>query len=99
ALAIVAVENIGVIQEMRFEKVEVSVQIVVANPNAHARLLHAIFAQPYTAQDSFFTKRPISIVHEQETWSGIGGNVNVLPTILIEIGGDDGQAICSGSLI
>ena len=76
-----------------------SVQIVVADADPHARLLHAIFAQPYTSQDSFFAKRSIAIIHEQETRSGIGSDVDVLPTILIEIGRHDCQAICSRSLI
>src|ERR1700722_2505767 len=76
-----------------------SVQIVVADADPHARLFHAIFAQPYASQDSFFAKGSIAIIHEQETWSGIGRNVDVLPTILIQIGCHDCHAIGSRSLV
>ena len=75
------------------------VQIVVADADPHARLLHAVFAQPYASQDSFFAKRSIAIIHEQETRSGIGSDVDVLPTILIEIGRHDCHAIGSRSLV
>ena len=92
-LPIVVVKDVGVVQKMRFEKVKMSVQIVIADPDSHARLLHAIFAQRYASQTPFFTKCSISIVHEQETGSGIGGDVDVLPTILIEVGRDHSQAI------
>src|ERR1700678_3323514 len=76
-----------------------SVQIVIADADAHARLLHAIFAQSYAWQDSCSAKRSIAIIHEQETRSGVGSNVDVLPTILIQIGRHDCHAIGSRSLV
>ena len=49
ALAVVPVEDVRVVGEMRLEDVEVAVEVVVADADAHARLLHAIFAQRHAA--------------------------------------------------
>src|SRR5215467_1942543 len=70
-----------------------AVQIVVADSDAHTCLLHAIFAQGRTPQNSFFTKRSISIVHEQKTGSGVASDVDILPSVFIKIRRYDRHAI------
>src|SRR5216684_9193825 len=70
-----------------------AVQVIIAHPDTHTRLLHAIFAQGRTPQYSFFTKRSISIVHEQKTGSGVAGDVDILPSVLIKIRRHDRHAV------
>src|SRR5215470_5798314 len=70
-----------------------AVQIVIADSDAHTRLLHAIFAQSRTPQYSFLTKRSISIVHEQKTRSGVAGDVDILPSVFIKIRRYDRHAV------
>src|SRR5579859_4337898 len=81
-----------------------SIQIVIPDANAHTGLLHAIIAQGRASQYSLFTKRSITIVHEQQTGSGIAGDVNVLPSVFIKIRGNDSHAVggwgsCDASLL
>src|SRR6267154_2092744 len=73
--------------------IEMSIQVIIAHPNAHTGLLHAIFTQGRTSQNSLFAKSSITIVHEQETGSGVTGDVNVLPPVFIKIRRYDGHAV------
>src|SRR5438445_11698027 len=73
-----------------------SVEIVVADPNAHSGLFHAIVADRDSAQDTLFPKGSVVVVHEQKTWSGIAGDKNICPTILVQIRGDHRHSIALG---
>ena len=64
ALAIVVIEAIGVLCEVGFENIEMAVQIVIADPDSHAGLLHAVFAERHSAQHTFFRKFAFPIVDE-----------------------------------
>src|ERR1700727_3029551 len=65
-----------------------AVQIVIAHPNAHSRLLHAVVAECHSAQHTFFAERSIVVVHEKQTRGGIAGNKDVGPSVFVEIGSD-----------
>ena len=78
---------------MRLEQIDVPVEIVIADADAHASLFLAVFAEGHAAHDAFFTEGAIVIVHEQQARGGIAGDVNVRPTVLVEVGGNDGHAI------
>ena len=69
------------------------IQIVVSDSYAHACLLHAIVAQGHAAQDAFFAKRSIVVVHEEQAGRGIAGNVDVGPTVLVKIRSNHRHAI------
>ena len=56
--------------------------------HTHSRLLHAIIVEGNTSKNTFFPKGPIVIIHEEKTWSGITSNIDIRPSILIEIGCD-----------
>ncbi len=70
-----------------------AVEIVVADSDAHAGLLHAVFAESDAPQHAFLAKSAITIVHEEQTGSGVTGDVDVLPAVFIKIGGDDRHAV------
>src|SRR5205823_4142382 len=84
-LPVVAIKDVGVVRKMRLEQIEVSVQVIIADANPHARLLHAIVAQGRTAQHAFFAKSSVTIVHEQKTWSGVASDIDVLPSVFVKI--------------
>jgi len=48
---VVVAQHIGVLREMRHEDVQVSIQIVVADADSHARLFHSIAAEGNAALD------------------------------------------------
>ena len=62
------VKPVGVIGEMRLENVEMAVEIIIADPNAHTRLFHSIFTECNPAQHAFFRKTTFAVVHEQKAW-------------------------------
>src|SRR6476660_9484985 len=81
-----------------------SIQVIITHPDAHTGLLHAIFTQGRTSQHSLFAKSSITIVHEQETWSGVTGDINVLPSVFIKISRNDchavgGCGLCNAGLL
>ena len=79
------VENVGVIREVRLEKVQMSVEVIVANRNPHPRLFFSVVAEGYASQHSLFAERSIMVVHEEQTRSGIASNINVWPAVFVQI--------------
>src|SRR4051794_14898096 len=72
-----------------------AIEIVVADADAHAGLLLAVFAEGDAAHHSFFAEGAIVIVHEEEARRGIAGDVNVGPAVLVKVGGDNGHAVAA----
>src|SRR6266851_4353538 len=70
-----------------------SVEVVIANPDPHARLLFAIIAECNAAQNSLFAKRSVVVVHEQQTRSGIASNINVWPAVFVQISSHHSHAV------
>ena len=88
------VEAVGVIGEVSFENIDVAVQIVISDANPHARLLGTVIAKRHAALHAFFAERAVVVVvHVEQAWRGIGGNVDVGPAVFIEVGSDDRHAI------
>ena len=69
------------------------VGVVVADADAHAGLLAAILAERDAAQHAFLAERAVVVVHEQQAGRRIAGDVDVGPSVFVEIGGDDGHAV------
>src|SRR5437879_2343171 len=65
-LAVVAVQDAGVVREVRLEQVEAAVEIVVADPHTHARLHIAILVQRDPAAHADLAERPVVIVAKQK---------------------------------
>src|SRR5207244_5536479 len=57
ALAVIAVKNISIVGEIGLEDIQVAVQVIVANPNSHACLLHAVLTKSNPALKGLFPKR------------------------------------------
>jgi len=95
-LSVVVVENARVVGEMGFEEVQVAVEVIITDADAHASLLVAIVAEGHATENAFFAERAVVIVHEQQAGSGIASDVDIRPAILVEIGGDHGHAVALG---
>src|SRR5207302_6462340 len=93
SLPIVAIKNISVDREAGLEKLQVPVQIIVADAAAHPRLLHAVVAKGHSSHYAFLAKSSVMIVHEQQTGCRVRGNVDVGPSVFVKIGGNHSHAI------
>src|ERR1700730_17869924 len=78
---------------MSFKEIQMSVQIVVPDPQAHAGLFRAIITKSHTADHRFFSKRSIVIVHKEQTGSGVAGYVNIRTAVFVQVSRDDGHAV------
>src|SRR5437588_9249394 len=93
SLPVVAIKNISVVREVCLEKIQVPIQIIVAAPDAHSRLLHADGAKRHSSHYAFLTKRSVMIVHERQARCRVRGHVDVGPSVFVKIGGNHGHAI------
>ena len=96
SLAVIVIKAVGVLGEVGFEQIEMTVEIIVANADAHSGLLHAVIAEGYAAEHAFFPKRSVMVVHEEQTWGGIARHKDVCPAVFVEIGSDYGHPVALG---
>ena len=66
AFAVVPIEHVRVVREVRLDDVEIAVEIEVADAEAHAGLLHAVFVEGDAPLEAFLRERAIVIVAEQK---------------------------------
>ena len=67
--------------------VETAVEIVVADSHAHAGLSLPSSLSATPRSNAFFAKRAVVIVHQQQAGSGIAGDENIRPAIIVGVGG------------
>ncbi len=78
---------------MGFEDVQLPVEIVIADAEAHAGLLLPVFVQGHAALEPLFDEGAVVPVAEVETGCGIAGDVQVGPSVVVEIGCDSSQPV------
>src|SRR5204863_6724860 len=93
SIAIVLRESMGVGAEMRFEDIEMSVVVVIANSQTHAALLTPVLVQRYPGLETALRERAVVIVAEEQAGRGVAGHVDVGPAVAVEIGCGDRQGI------
>src|SRR5579883_864428 len=93
ALAVVAVEHGQIVLEVGLENVEVTVGVVVADAQPHARLQFAVLAQRDAAFETAFGERAVAVVAEQQAGGKVAGHVEVAPAVAIEIGRGGGERV------
>src|ERR1019366_7180302 len=92
-IAQVAVEGVGVTREVGLEDVEVTVAVIIGGSRSHARMFPAILVDGEARGEADLLKRPVSLVVEVQTGRRIAGHKEVGPSIVIEVAGQDGEAI------
>ncbi len=80
---------------MGFQDVEIAVQIVVADAQSHAGLLHAVFVQGHSAFQANLGKSSVVVVFEKKAGGGVAGNIDVGPAVVVKIGGGGSHAVAA----
>ena len=88
ALAVVAIQDVRVVGEMRLEDVEIAVEIVVADGDAHAGLLQAVLAQRDAALERLLAERAVVLVAEEPARRRVARDVDVGPAVVVVVRGD-----------
>src|SRR5579862_2085805 len=81
------------VREVGFEQVKPAIVVIVCGRDAHTGLPHDVLTETHAAQQAFFAKRAIAIVHEQQSRRRIAGHIDVGPAVIIEISSENTQAI------
>ena len=82
---VVAVEDIGIVGEVRFEDVEVSVEVVVADAHTHAGLFQPVFAERHPSFQTLLAKGAVVLVAKQPARRGIAGDIDIRPTVVVVV--------------
>src|SRR5579864_3767639 len=81
ALAVILIKPVRVVSEVSREKIQMAVQVEVADTKSHAGLFDSIVAQSSAA---FQVERPIAIVHQQKTGARIASDENILASLSLD---------------
>src|SRR5208283_697036 len=75
-----------------------SVEIIIANADSHASLFLSIVTERDATHDAFFSERTVMVVHEKQARRGITSDIDIRPTIFVQICGNHGHAIVLSEL-
>ncbi len=95
AFSVVAVEHGSVIGEVRFQDVDRAIEVIVADADAHAGLLHAVLVQGNAGFETRFGKGAVAIIFEEKAGGGVTGDIDFGPAVVIEIGSHGGHAVAA----
>ncbi len=98
SIAIVVVKIASIVREVGFKNVEPAVTVIIGNADAHAGLFVAIFAVRDSRNYRHISERAIVIVSKQNAGLRIHGDVNVRPSIVVEIVGHRSDGIFRSGL-
>src|SRR4030095_6282397 len=76
-----------VVGEVGLDDVEQSVPVVVAESQAHTRLLHAIVVVCKAGVDATLGKCSVAIVVVKQATRGVRCDVDILPAVCVQVGG------------
>ena len=82
--SVVMKQSIRVARKMRFEDIQVAIQVVIANSYPHSCLFHTIRTQGDPAFQAFFRKGIVVAVEKQETGCRVRSHIDIGPAILIK---------------
>src|SRR5207245_5065618 len=89
----IVVKRRRVAGEIRFDQVEIAVEIVIGGRDAHAGLRLAVGAESATSFDGDVGEGAVLLVLIKGAGGGIVGDVNVRPAVVIKIGGEHTEAV------
>src|SRR5260370_41255469 len=81
----VGIEGGGVVGEIGLDNVEASVAIVVDGIGSHAGLLAASVVEGDAGLDGNFCESSVVVVVKEQAGSGIAGDVDVGPAVVVEV--------------
>src|SRR6266567_6399890 len=98
AIAVVVVEVSGVIREVCLDDVQPAVAIVIHGMGAHAGLLAPILVESHAGSDGNFTECAIVIVMKKHAGGRITRDVDIWPSVAVEISRQDCKTVVSPRL-
>src|ERR1022692_15184 len=96
--AIVLVQHFCVFGKVGFENIQMAVQIVVSDTDSHPRLFRSVIAQGHATLNPLLFEGSVVLIDEQEAGSRVAGDIDVGPTVLVEVRRHDGHSIAGPKL-
>src|ERR1700674_3701875 len=93
--AVVAVKGLVIVGEGGDEEVKLAVAIVIADADAHGSLCAAFFVNGEAAEVAYVLERAVVAVAVEIVRSGVVGDDQVQPAIVVEIGEDGSEAVAT----
>src|SRR6266851_5470037 len=88
----IVIKRRGIASEIRFDEIEIAVEIVIGGGDAHAGLRLAVGAESAARFDGDVGESAVFFVLIERAGRGIVGDVNVRPAVVVEIGGEHAEA-------
>ena len=96
AVARVAIEQRGLVGEVRAENVEPAVPVIVRRGKPHAGQLAAVLIESHSPHDGLFREGAVTLVDEERRGRLIPNHVNVRPPVVVDVLGQDGERVVAG---
>src|SRR4029077_16593370 len=80
-------------RKIRFDEIEIAVEIVIGSGDAHAGLRLSIGAEGAAGFDRDVRESTVLFVLIESAGGGIVGNINVRPAIVVEIGSEHAETV------
>src|SRR5206468_4036184 len=87
AIAIIVIERGGVVGEVRAEKIQIPIAIVICNRGAHACLLAAVDVVGHARKNTDVREGSVAIVAVEDTRCAVAGHVDIRPAVVVKIKG------------
>ena len=91
--AIVDIEDVGVVGEVRLEDVQIAAQAEIRHANTHPGLLLAVFVKGHTIEQPDLFERAVVLVAKQQAGGRIASYVDIRPAVVVVVRRSDGHAV------
>ena len=97
-IPVVPVQRGHLFGEIRADNVQPTICVEIPHRDAHSGQSNAIFIQRATRRNGDFAEGSVVIIAIEQTWRAIARNVNVRPSVVVEVRGRRSHAIGTGGL-
>src|SRR6266446_9687980 len=87
SVAIIVIKRGGVVGEVRTEKIQIPIAIVICNRGAHARLLAAVDVVGHARKNTYVREGSVAIVLVEDARCAVAGHVDIRPAVVVKIKG------------
>ena len=91
--ALIVVERGRIAGEVRLDQIQIAIHVIICSRDTHAGLRFTIGAQRAAGFDGDVLELAVLLVLVEGAGGGVIGNVNVGPAVVVEIGGQNAQAV------
>src|SRR5207249_6802184 len=87
AVAIVVIKRQSVIEEVRAEKIQISIAIVICNRGAHACLFATVDVVGHSRENTHVREGSVAIIAVEDARCAVAGHVDIGPAGVVKIKG------------